>query len=348
MKIFFGILKTIAIILVIIITSFMLIFGIRTYNGIKYKSYKHDIGEALSPTDLSQYNTNIEGVEVSRITGEYMNGFRLKPLNKTYKGVIITFGGSEGSPSYHSAEAFARAGFETLALFFFGIENQKEELVRIPLDYFEEVLAYIDKNIEDNEIITVFGLSKGAELALNLATLYPEIDNVILSAPTAWNYMGLSKNYSREMMSSWTYKGEELPYIDMTKGSPEAATNLILDFIFNRPIDYRPGYESAANNDPGSEAARIKVENCDANILIFAGAMDKMWQSELSARVIKEHKPENTDIYIFDDAGHIFFLGPYVYVNGMMLEMGGSLETNTKAGEESNVILVNKIKEWHK
>lgn len=130
MKIFFGILKTIAIILVIIITSFMLIFGIRTYNGIKYKSYKHDIGEALSPTDLSQYNTNIEGVEVSRITGEYMNGFRLKPLNKTYKGVIITFGGSEGSPSYHSAEAFARAGFETLALFFFGMENQKEELVQ--------------------------------------------------------------------------------------------------------------------------------------------------------------------------------------------------------------------------
>lgn len=346
-KVLKFLLKVILAIIILIVAAFLIIFGIRKYNEIKYRSYKIDSGGYLSPTDLSQYNTDIEGVEVSRVTGEYINGFRLKPHNKTHKGVIITFGGSEGSPAYFSAEAFAKSGYEALSLFFFGMENQRNDLTLVPLEFFGEVLSYIDENIEDNEIITVFGMSKGAELALNLAVLYPEIDNVILYAPTAWNYMGLSKDYTQEMKSSWTYQGEELPYIDMMKGEAKVGMNLFLDYLLNRPINYRPGYESAANNDPNSENARIKVENTDANILIFAGAEDKMWQSEVSAQVIKDHRPENTEVHIFEDAGHIFYLDSYVQMNGVILEMGGTMEVNTKAGQESNLILIEKVKEWH-
>lgn len=326
----------------------IVVFGIRKYNDIKYKPYDISAQGASSPTDLSQYDTEIEGVEVSRIVGEYINGFRLRPLNKSYRGVVVTFGGSEGSPGYFAAEAFAKAGYETLALFYYGMENQQKELVHVPLEFFGEALSYIDENIEDGKIISVYGASKGAELALNLAVLYPEIDNVILLAPTAWNYMGLSQDYKAGMRSSWTLDGQELPFIDVTKGEPKAGINLMLDYALNSPIDYRPAYESAANNDPNAETARIKVEDTEANILIFAGAKDKMWQSEVSAQVIEKHRPKNTEIHIFDDAGHIFFLDAYIYMSGMILEMGGDLEANTKAGLESNAILVERMAEWHK
>ncbi len=334
----------------IVLVVAVLVFGIRQYNTFKYKpnNYSAESYIPLPPTDISQYNTEIEGVEVSRVVGDYINGFRLKPVNKTHRGVVVTFGGSEGSPGYFAAEAFAKSGYEALALFFFGMENQQTELVQVPLDFFAEVLTYIDENIEDGDVITVYGASKGAELALNLAVYYPEIDNVVLNAPTAWNYMGLSRDYGQQMRSSWTYKGLELPYIDMTKGDAKAGINLMLDFILNRPIDYRPGYETAAEGDPNRENARIKVEKSKANILIFAGAEDKMWQSDVSARAIEKSRPKNTEVHIFDDAGHMFFMDEYVFMSGMILEMGGNLEDNTKAGYESNKILIERMAQWHK
>lgn len=347
-KIFSVIKKILLSLLILVVASLFTIMGIRKFNDIKYQNYKLSDESALPPTDLSQYNTQIDGIEVTRVVGQYMNGFRLKPLDKRYKGVIITFGGSEGSPSYFAAEAFAKSGYEVFALFFFGMENQQKELVQVPLEFFQEVLSYIDENVEDKEIITVYGASKGAELALNLAVLYPEIDNVVLNAPSAWNYMGLSQDYSQGMRSSWTHEGKELTFIDMTKGDSKTGINLMLDYLLNRPIDYRPGYESAANNDPKSEEARIKVENTDANILIFAGGQDKMWQSEVSAQVIYQHRPKNTEIHIFDHAGHIFFMDAYVYSQGAILEMGGNLEANTKAGKEANRILIDQAQEWHK
>lgn len=285
--------------LLLIILTILTITIIRKYNDNKYRPEDYDQDQVMmDPKDLSQYDTDIPGVEVTRIEDGYVNGFRLKPEEKTRPGVVITFGGSEGSPNYSTATMIAEEGYEVLALYFFGMEGQQEELVQVPLEFFEEVLAYIDGNIEDNGIITVYGASKGAELILNLAGLYPEIDNIILMTPAAWNYMGLSYEYSQEFKSSWTYKGEELPIIDMTKGDPNVGLNLFLDFFLNRPIDYRPGYETATNNDPNKEEARIRFEDSDANILIFAGDDDHMWQGEVAGEKIKDTRPENTDLYI--------------------------------------------------
>lgn len=59
------------------------------------------------------------------------------------------------------------------------MENQQKELVKVPLEFFDEVLKYIDENAKDASVITLYGASKGAELSLNLAVRYPEIDNVI-------------------------------------------------------------------------------------------------------------------------------------------------------------------------
>lgn len=347
-KILTRVAKIILVLALIGLAGFVLVFGIRNYNDIKYRPDGYKAEDTLDPKDLSLYETDLEGIRVTRVQGEYMNGFRLEPEVKSHRGVIVTFGGSEGSPNYGMAKRLAGEGYEVLALFFFGMENQQMELVHIPLEFFQEVLAYIGENIEDGDVISLYGGSKGAELALNLAVIYPEIDNVILHAPTAWNYMGLSQDYSRGYRSSWTYQGKELAFIDITKGDGSTGFNLFLDYLLNRPITYRPAYETAAINDPKAEEARIKVENTDANILIIAGSQDKMWQSEVSAKAIEEKRPENTEVHIYEDAGHIFSMGGVFYSPGMILAMGGDEEANSQAGRESNKILLQRLEEWHR
>ena len=339
--------KIFLVLLIIILALGLIIFGLRTYNENKYKPEDYNPEAELPPTDLSQYDTNLEGIEVTRVEGDYMNGFHLKPEEKRHPGVVITFGGSEGSPNYWAAEPFAQGGYEVLSLFFFGMENQQKELVEVPLDFFSEVLTYIDENIEDGEIITVYGVSKGAELGLNLAVRYPEIDNVILGAPAEFSYMGLSYENYGDLKSSWTWKGEPVPFIDMSKGDGREAFNLFKAMLLNESIAYRPGYESAANNDPNREEARIKVEDTEANILLIAGSEDKMWQADVAAQHIYEMRPENTELHIFEGAGHIFRDDGRAYSNGISLEMGGTKEANEKAGQESNQIYKETLEKWH-
>lgn len=324
-----------------------MVLGLRAYNTSKYKPDNYNPDEDLKATDLSQYDMNVEGVEVSRIEGDYLNGFRLIPNEKTHPGVVITFGGSEGSPNYEAGKAFSQNGYEVLSLFFFGMENQKKELMEVPLELFDEVLQYISDNIEDGEIITIYGGSKGAELGLNLATRYSEIDNLILMAPAEFSYMGLSFEDFNQMNSSWTWKGEEVPYINMQAGNSSDGFNLFKSFLLNEPVAYRPGYESAAKGDENKEEARIKVENTDANIVLIAGDDDNMWQSEVAAENIYNKRPENTEVFIYEGAGHIFVGDRFMYTSGMTLDMGGNKEANEKAFNESNKVIMDKLSEWH-
>ncbi|MBG9979734.1 alpha/beta fold hydrolase [Facklamia lactis] len=348
MKNFFKVLGKIVLgILAVILLWTIFVYGMRYYNDQKYKPQDYNAEDYSAPTELSQYNQEIDGVEVEHIEGEYLNGFHLKPEDKKHKGVVITFGGSEGSPAYYTAEPLAKEGYEVLSLFYFGMDNQQKELVEVPLDFFDEVLTYIDENVSDNEDITVVGASKGAELCLNLTTRYPEIDNVVLYAPTAWNYMGLSFEDYSNVRSSWTWQGEPLPYINSNTAGGMTGVNLMLDFILKRPVQYRPGYEAAAEKADNKEEARIKVEESQANLLIFAGAKDMMWQSEVSAQAIADKRPDKTEVHVFDQAGHLFLGDWYQYMGEIILAMGGDPKHNEEAGMESNQILLEKLAEWH-
>ena len=69
-----------------------------------------------------------------------MQGFRFVPKEKSHKGLVICFGGSEGSPNFENAKRLAKDGYETLALFMFGMKNQEQTLRKIPLEQYEDVI----------------------------------------------------------------------------------------------------------------------------------------------------------------------------------------------------------------
>ena len=339
-KMFFGIFSVVIILVV-------LVFSLRIYNDHRYK----DTNALKSPeyyndvTNISLYPTDIDGVDVTYVDEGGMQGFRFVPKEKSHKGLVICFGGSEGSPNFENAKILAKEGYETFALFMFGMKNQAQTLTKIPLEQFEDVINYINKNIKDNKPISVLGVSKGAEYVLNLANKYPEIDNLILISPSSYNFAGLDfKDYG----SSWTYKGEQLPYIDIKTSSFNAfLKNIIVPAIIKSPISYKETYNSAIEQDSSSQEKLIPVKNVKANILMIAGEDDLMWDSFAMAKKIKDQNP-NAKIYSYKGAGHIFAGNGVLNLGRIRIATGGTTEGNEKARSESRKTIATFLKENHK
>ncbi len=339
-KIFFGIFSVVIILVV-------LVFSLRIYNDHKYK----DTNTLKSPeyyndvTNISLYPADIDGVDVTYVDEGRMQGFRFIPKEKSHKGLVICFGGSEGSPNFETAKRLAEEGYETFALFMFGMKNQEQTLRKIPLEQFEDVINYINKNIKDNKPISVLGASKGAEYALNLASKYSEIDNLILISPSSYNFAGLDFN---DYGSSWTYKGEQLPYIDIKKSSFSSfLKNIIVPTIIKSPISYRETYESAIEQDSSNQEKLIPVKNVKANVLMIAGEDDLMWDSFAMAKKIKDQNPK-AKIYSYKEAGHIFASNGVLNLGKIRIATGGTTESNDKAESESRKTIDAFLKENHK
>ena len=339
-KIFFRIFS-------IVIILVVLVFIIRIYNDHKNK----DINVLNFPeyykdvTNISLYPTDINGVDVTYVDEGGMQGFRFVPKEKSHKGLVVCFGGSEGSPNFETAKRLAEEGYETFALFMYGMKNQQQTLRKIPLEQFEDVISYINKNVKDNKPISVLGASKGAEYALNLASKYPEIDNLILISPSSYNFAGLDfKDYG----SSWTYKGKELPYIDIKKSSFNSfLKNIILPYIIKSPISYKETYNSAIEEDSTSQEKLIPIKNVKANILMIVGEDDMMWDSLAMANKIKEQNSKAM-IYSYKGAGHIFAGNGILNLGKIKIATGGTIEGNEKARSESRKTIDAFLKENHK
>jgi len=338
--------KIIWIILFIILTTVALVFTLRLYNDYKYGNEgvsKYEYYKNV--TDIQLYPKQIDGIDVKYIDEGAFQGFHMNPKNKIYKGVVICYGGSEGSPNFETAERLAKNGYETLAVFIFGMKNQPKTLARIPLEQFKDVLKYVDTFIENKEPITVFGASKGAEYALNLAGKYNRISNVILFAPSAYNFAGLDFN---DYGSSWTWENKEIPFIDIKKSSfPALIKNMLIPMLVKSPIQYKETYNSAVDQDLENYTKLIPVADIKANILMIAGAEDQMWESLEMAKMIQSQN-NNAVIVSYENAGHIFAGNGVINTPDMRILVGGTLEYNEKARLDSNKIIDDFLQQNHR
>ena len=332
-------------ILIITIAMTMLVFTLRFYNDYKYGKDSLTSAEYYNDvTNLSLYPKKINGVEVRVIDEDTYQGFHLIPEKKTHKGVVVCYGGSEGSPNFEEAQRLAKEGYETLAVFMFGMKNQQKTLVKIPLEQFEDVLKYVNKNIEEKTPITVLAASKGAEYALNLATKYDEISNLILIAPSAYTFAGLDfDNYG----SSWTWNGKEIEYIDIKKSSfLTFLKNILVPMIIKSPVQYKEIYESAVEQDLERTKKIIPAQNIKANILMVVGEDDQMWGSYEMAKIIQSYN-KNAIISSHKNAGHIFEGNGVLNTPNMRIRLGGTSDGNKKAKLEEEKVINNFLNQYH-
>jgi esterase/lipase len=197
-------------------------------------------------------------------------------------------------------------------------------------------------SITNSKEIQVLGISKGGELALLLASRYSFITKVAAFAPHAYCFQ--ATNYKN--VSSWTYEGKSLPFIRLKNHIVFA--DIISCFIKNKPFGFTYTYKKGVDSAKNKEAARIKIENAKADILLFAGKQDNIWNAYDGCIQIMEdlrkHNFQNSyDFYGYEEAGHPFY-APYIIPVGetmfklaprLVFSSGGNLAGNAYAQVDS-------------
>ena len=139
----------------------------------------------------------------------------LYPGNGRKDKVMIVMSGSNGGMTLtkQEAEFYHRNGIPSLALALFKTKQTPKELSRVAVEFVEKAAAWLKKL--GYKQIGIDGTSKGSEMALIAASLFPELSCVIVRVPSHFVSEGLSgsgKNKAPSGTSCWSYRGEELPY----------------------------------------------------------------------------------------------------------------------------------------
>lgn len=279
-----------------------------------------------------------------KITDEFVG--ELFYTENTNSKTIVVLGGSDGNMDALSiiSAQMASHGFNVLSLAYFNDKGLPKRLAEIPLEYFEKALKWLDKNpVTTGKDIYVHGTSKGGEMALLLASKYPVIRKVVAFAPHAYCFQG--PNYKN--VSSWMCEGKPLPFIRLKNYILFA--NILDCFIKNRPFGYAHTYKTGVDNAKNKEAARIKLENAKADILLIAGEEDNIWNSydgcvEIMDNLKKHNYKYSYNFLAYKNTGHPF-PSPYIIPLSVSLSMkvaprlvfttGGTIEGNAHTQADS-------------
>lgn len=217
--------------------------------------------------------------------------------------VIIFISGSAGKFNEPRAALLASKGVAVFSVAYFGIDPLPEELIEVPLEFFDLAVTYLKKQpLIDTDRLGIFGFSKGGELALLLASREPIIKAVVAYAPSSYVWQGLSKK--GELKSSWSYNGKPLPFVPM-----DVTPKMFSKLTSGKPIAFREAYERGLHKYPkDAEAARILVEKIKAPVLITSGGDDAIWPADQFAKDIEERIGRaGGNVIHFNDkfAGHL-------------------------------------------
>lgn len=244
--------------------------------------------------------------------------FAADPASVT-AGAIIVLGGSEGglTGSRNLARRLAAAGFDALAVSYFGEPGQSARLDRVPIEPVARARDWLESRPGPGEAIALLGVSKGGELALLAASRDPAIKAVVAAVPSNVIWQGIDMT-GAPTGGSWTAGGVELPYA---------------------PYDFSQGFNgvfrlyevSLASAPAGSE---IPVERIAGPVLLLSGQADGLWPSTEMANRIERRLRANgfrhgVTHLAWPDAGHAAF-GPPVSPDAPGLDralaLGGTID----------------------
>ena len=204
-----------------------------------------------------------------------------------------------------------RAGYSMLVI---GHSVWNDDLptdpIQVPLEYVERAIELLKK--DGFKHIAMFGVSFGARYDLVCASMFKEIEVVISAAP--YDYITESvKGVTKPLKcSTITYKGKDLPYIDVKV----LHHNLLVGFIkllFSKGYGLgnmmRWGYNSCVEK----EGARVRCEDITADVLLLAPAVDDCWPSDVAVpriekRIKETGKVKRLKTVIYPQGSHIIAL----------------------------------------
>jgi dienelactone hydrolase len=264
--------------------------------------------------------------------------------------VVIVLSGSGGGFDLDKAAVLSRHGFATLALAYFGIPPLPTWLNRIPLEYFEAAFGWLSSQPEvDSERIGILAVSKGAELALLLGSMFPQIRAVVAYAPSsvAWAASGRDKA-TGEIIPSWTYQREPIQFapLPLRRFMFRSAIPVAL---LKKPVMFRNLFRSGLRNSKAIAAAAIPVERIRGPIMLVSGGDDHLWPTArmseaIVARLKQKHFAHRAEHLHYPHAGHMLRY-PYLpttardsrnaHLRGARFSFGGTAAADAEAQSDS-------------
>lgn len=230
--------------------------------------------------------------------------------NSDNQPLIVAFGGAEGGIDWHrnhmkgKRDSLIQKGYAILAIGYFNADGTPKNLDRISLDAISDTIMNIAKNPKiDGSKIALIGGSRGGELVLNLASRFEHFSAVIAMSTSNVTFPAITWSANT---SSWTYKGEEVPYVP-------APLKIIGPALKG---DLFTAHKMMLEDEEASKKAEIEVENINGAILILSGKNDDQWPaSEMADQLIQRLESKKFKHYkehIKLDGGHI---APLEYFN---------------------------------
>lgn len=240
------------------------------------------------------------------------HGELFRPEKDKYPGkALICFSGSDGKFELPQmlAQVFQAHGLTVLALAYVMEEGLPRQFYHVPIDPLEKAA----KRLHDMgyEKAGLWGISKGAELALTAGSLLPGLVNAVVAvAPMNTVRQGFSMKKGISIMpgSTWTFHGKEIPYSsfglemfpfkEVLRKSLRARELTMYDLYIPLVKDPNPG-------------AVIKVERITGPVLLFSSKMDIMWPSGPAAEQVMKRLRRSDFPYFYqhlsyDYGGHLF------------------------------------------
>lgn len=234
-------------------------------------------GREAANADLVQ-SLIADGVQRVHLQGALHGTLFLPPGDGRHPGVLV-LGGSEGGVPAARAAWLASHGYAALALAYFRFESLPPTLRDIPLEYFGQALSWMSQRPEiDPNRLAVMGASRGGELSLQLASIYPQIHAVVAFVPANVRHPSCC---DRPMGAAWTLHGQPLAW-----SLPEV------------------------RSDPAAVMrSTIAVENIRGPVLMIGAESDGVWPSSDMVQAAADRFRQTHFAYpvvtlIYPHAGH--------------------------------------------
>jgi dienelactone hydrolase len=241
--------------------------------------------------------------------------------------VILVLGGSEGGEdgSKRLGARLAAHGYGVLSLAYFKAEGLPPQLQEIPLEYFDKAVDWLKAQpLADAAHIGLYGISKGGETALLLASRHREFSAVVAAVPSSLVWQGINFNDYTSVKSSFSLAGQPVPFLPYDTSAPFSG---ILD-LYQRSLKHVREHPDAV----------IPVERIAGAVLLLSGKSDTLWPSsemadQVMARLDASHFRYPHRHIAYPQAGHGGVLPPsdVPAQNAMMDGLGGTPEGNAAA-----------------
>jgi len=245
-------------------------------------------------------------VEHDRLVGELL----VPPGDGPHPGVLLLGGSGGGVPTGPRASLLASRGYAVLALAYFDAPGLPDELVEIPLAYFDDAVAWLsDHDAVRADPLGALGVSRGTEAAIQVAARTDAVRTVVAVVPGSHRFQGLSREFSGGT-SAWSERGEPTPYVPFRWGWTDTL-KLLANLLLGRPNDLSMAYAGGlADADVDCrEAAALPVAEVGGPILLVSGDDDALWPStafaeRLLGRLDDADYPHPHEHVVAEGAGH--------------------------------------------